>query len=251
MIKMRMADSKVWKTCVSAISSLIDEAAFKLTPAGIKMKAMDPSHVALVDFELPAAAFVEYNVERPAVLGVDLVEMNKIMARAKAEDEFSLEYDEEKNRLTLIFRGASTRRFSMPLIDIDESELPEPKLQFTATADVMAGVIQDGLRDAEIVGDNVKFELSEDGLSMHTESDKGATELRLRKGDPALLKLDVKQAARAMFNIKYLTDMTKAASSTDVMTINLGSNLPIQLDFPIADGKGRLRFLLAPRIEAE
>ncbi|MCS7131651.1 MAG: proliferating cell nuclear antigen (pcna) [Hadesarchaea archaeon] len=250
MIKIRMADSKVWKTCISAISSLIDEAAFKLTSAGIKMKAMDPSHVALVDFELPASAFVEYNVQKPVVLGVDLTEMNKIMARAKAEDEFVLEFDEEKNRLTLTFKGASTRRFSMPLIDIDESELPEPKLQFTATVDVMAGVIQDGLRDAEIVGDNVKFELSEEGLSMYTESDKGATELKLHKGDPALLKLDVKQTARAMFNIKYLTDMTKAASSTDVMTINLGSNLPIQLDFPIADGKGKLRFLLAPRIEA-
>jgi proliferating cell nuclear antigen len=54
-----------------------------------------------------------------------------------------------------------------------------------------------------------------------------------------------------MFNIKYLGDMTKAASSTDVITINLGMDLPIQLDFPVAEGKGKLRFLLAPRIEAE
>jgi proliferating cell nuclear antigen len=137
------------------------------------------------------------------------------------------------------------------LIDISEAELPEPKLQFTATAELSAGVIQDGLKDAEIVGDNVKFELTEDGFFMHTESDTGATELKLRKGDPGLLKLTVKQPARAMFNIKYLIDMTKAASPTDVITINLGTNLPIQLDFPVAEGKGRLRFLLAPRIEAE
>jgi proliferating cell nuclear antigen len=73
----------------------------------------------------------------------------------------------------------------------------------------------------------------------------------LRKGDQGLLKLDIKQPARATFNIKYLSDMTKAAGSSDVITINLGTDLPIQLDFPVAGGNGRLRFLLAPRIEAE
>lgn len=250
-MRVRMPDSKLWKTCVSAIASLIDEAAFKFTPEGIKMKAMDPSHVALVDFELPTAAFIEYDVKQPTILGIDLTEMNKIMARAKAEDEFILDLDEEKNRLTLTFKSASTRRFSLPLIDISEAELPEPKLQFTAAADVSAGIIQDGLRDAEIVGDNVKFELTEEGFFMYTESETGATELKLHKGDPALLKLNVKQPARAMFNIKYLIDMTKATSSADIIAISLGSNLPIQLDFPIAEGKGRLRFLLAPRIETE
>lgn len=251
MVSIKMADSKLWKTCVSAIASLIDEAAFKFTPEGIRMKAMDPSHVALVDFELPSATFVEYNVKQATVLGIDMTEMTKIMARAKAEDEFTMELDEDKNRLGLTFKSASMRRFSLPLIDISEAELPEPKLQFTAVAEVSAGVIQDGLRDAEIVGDNVRFELTEDGFFMYTESDTGTTELKLRKSDPGLLKLSIKQPAKAMFNIKYLVDMTKAASSTDIITINLGSNLPIQLDFPIAEGKGRLRFLLAPRIEAE
>ena len=246
-----MEDSKIWKTCISAMSNLIEEALFKLTPDGIKMKAMDPSHVALVDFELPAAAFADYEVKRAVSLGINLAEMNKIMARAKAEDEFFMELDEEKNRLSLTFKGTSTRKFSLSLIDTSESELPEPKLQFTASADIVAGVVQDGLKDAEIVGDNVRCELTDEGFFMLTESDTGATELKLHKGDPGLLKLNVKQPARAMFNINYLINMTKAASSTENITVNMGTNLPIQLDFPIAEGKGKLRFLLAPRIEAE
>ena len=250
-VSARMADSKVWKTCIGAMVNLIEEAAFKFTEEGVRMKAMDPSHVALVDFELPAQAFGEYRVKQPKVLGINLTEMNKIMARAKAEDELIIELDEEKNRLALTFKGASTRKFSLPLIDVSEAELPEPKLQFTATADVAAGVIQDGLKDAEIVGDNVKFELNEDGFFLFAESEKGTTELNVHKGDVALPRLNVKQASHAMYNIKYLSDIAKAASSSETITINLGMDLPIQLDFPIAEGKGKLRFLLAPRIEAE
>lgn len=251
MTSAKMAESKVLKTCVEMMVNLIEEAAFKFTPEGIKMKAMDPSHIALVDFELPASAFTEYNFKQPIVLGINLLEMEKVISRGKADDELILELDEKQNRLGLTFKGVSTRRLSLPLIDIRETELPEPKIQFTATAEVLAGVIQDGLKDAEIVSDNVRFELDETGLVISAESDKGTAELKLKKGDKGLLKLSVKQPARAMFNIKYLIDMTKGAGSEDPITISLGTDLPIQLDFPVADGKGRLRFLLAPRIEAE
>ncbi|HID60817.1 MAG TPA: proliferating cell nuclear antigen (pcna) [Hadesarchaea archaeon] len=250
MVKARMAEAKVWRTCVGMMANLIEEAAFKFTSEGVKMRAMDPSHIALVDFELPARAFEEYSVKQSTVLGINLLEMNKIMSRGKAEDELILELDEKQNRLGLTFKGASTRRLSLPLIDVREVELPEPKLQFTAAAEVSAGVIQDGLKDAEMVGENVKFELNEDGLTISAESDRGTAELKLSRGDKALAKLNVRQAAKAMFNIKYLSDITKSASSTGLITIDLGTDLPLQLDFPVAGGKGRIRFLLAPRIEA-
>ena len=251
MISARMADSKTWKTCVGTMVNLIEEAAFKFTPEGVKMKAMDPSHIALVDFELPAAAFSEYNVKQPVTLGINLAEMDKVISRAKADDELLLELDEKLNRLAIVFKGASTRRLSLPLIDVREDELKEPKIQFTATADILAGVIQDGLKDAELISDNVKFEINENGFFISTEGDKGATELKLGKGDKGLVSLSVKGPARAIFNIKYLSDMTKAAGSADVIKINLGTNLPIQLDFPVAGGVGKLRFLLAPRVESE
>jgi len=248
-VRIRMENAKTWKTCISAIAALIDEAAFKFTPEGMRMKAIDPSHVALVDFELPADAFVEYDVRKETVLGIDLAEMDKVMSRAKSEDEFVLELSEEENRLILTFRGKSTRRFSLPLIDIRETELPEPKLEFTASAQVSAGAIQDALKDAGLVGDSVKFEISSEEFKMSAEGDSGSVEMKLSKGDEGLKKLDVKQQARAMYNINYLEDMSKAASSDDIVTVNLGTDLPIQLDFPMGK-KGRLSFLLAPRIEA-
>jgi len=46
-----MADAKFLKDMMSAISILIDEATFDLTSDGIKLRAMDPSRVAMVDFE--------------------------------------------------------------------------------------------------------------------------------------------------------------------------------------------------------
>ena len=47
---------------LAAISTLIEEADFNAAPEGIKLRSMDPSHVAMVDFEWNKSAFQEYTL---------------------------------------------------------------------------------------------------------------------------------------------------------------------------------------------
>lgn len=250
-MKLKMETSEVWKNCIGAISNLIENVDFEFKEDGLEIRAMDPSHVALTDFYLPAEVFEDYDLDGPKKLGVDLKEMDKVMSRASKSDEFVMEFNEEEGRFTLRFKGDSTRRFTLPLLDLKEEELPQPELDFTVSAKVLAGAISDGLKDAALVGDNVRFEISDGKFLMGIESDTGSAEMELSEGDSALKELEVEEPSEAMYNIEYLDDMTKAASSNDVIEINHGNDLPIQMIFPIADGKGRLEFLLAPRIEAE
>ena len=42
LFKIKMADAKFLKDMMGAISILVDEATFDLTPEGIKLRAMDP-----------------------------------------------------------------------------------------------------------------------------------------------------------------------------------------------------------------
>lgn len=250
-MKLKMDKAEVWKNCVGAISNLIDEVDFEFNEDGVKMKAMDPSHVALVDFELPAELFEEYELDKERKLGVDLAEMDSIMSRAKKNNEFVIEFGGEENRLKLKFVGDSTRRFSVPLLELEEEDLPEPELDHTATAKVSAGLIKDGLKDTALVSDNVRFELREDKFLMGMESDTGSVEMELSEDSQGLQELNVEAPSKSMYNIGYLDDIIKAASSNDLIEIRHGSDLPILMIFPIAEGGGRLRFLLAPRIEAE
>lgn len=250
-MKLKMETSEVWKNCIGAISNLIDEADFEVGEDGVELKAMDPSHVALTDFRLSAEAFEEYDIEEPLKLGVDLDEMDNRMSRAKKSDESIIEYKEEDNRLRLEFKGASTRRFSLPLLELEEEELPEPELDFTAEAKVSAGAIKEGLKDAALIGENVKFDLSDGKFVMSIESDTGSAEMELLEGDEGLEEISVDQPSSAMYNIGYLEDMVKSASSSDIVDISHGEDLPIQLVFTMAEGNGRLRFVLAPRVEAE
>ena len=45
-----ISDTRSWKNSIDAIAALIDEGTLQIDTDGIKLRAMDPSQVALVDF---------------------------------------------------------------------------------------------------------------------------------------------------------------------------------------------------------
>jgi len=64
-MKLKMEESGIWKSCIGAISKLVEEANFEFGEDAVEMKATGPSHVAMVDFRLSREAFLEYQVEEP------------------------------------------------------------------------------------------------------------------------------------------------------------------------------------------
>ncbi|KXB07752.1 hypothetical protein AKJ51_00115 [candidate division MSBL1 archaeon SCGC-AAA382A20] len=246
-----MSTSKIWKNSIGAISNIIDEGAFNFSSEGVKMEAMDPSHVAMVDFHISSSAFEEYSVDESTSIGLDLIELNKIISRAGKNDEVILEVSDERDRLNLTFMGASTRRFSIPIIDTAEEEIPSPDLDFTAKAKIQAGVIKDGIKDTSLISDNVNVTLSEEEFKMMSESDTGSAETEVSKKEDVVRNLEVNEPSKAMYNIDYLSDIMKASSSGDFTTVRAGKDIPIQIVFSMADGDAKLEFVLAPRVESE
>jgi proliferating cell nuclear antigen len=43
----------------------------------------------------------------------------------------------------------------------------------------------------------------------------------------------------------------KIVKPTDAISLSIGNDLPVKIDFEIAEGKGKVNYLLAPRIEPE
>ena len=72
MFKLKVADAKLLKDMATAISILIDEATFKIDPENLKLRAMDPSRVAMVDFEWPKTVFEEYTCTEPTKMCIHL-----------------------------------------------------------------------------------------------------------------------------------------------------------------------------------
>ncbi len=247
MVKLVLEDASDFKRCVDAISVLIDEAEFLVEKDRFVLKATDPSQISMVDFELPKNAFHEYEVDSPTKIGLDLDYLSQVMSRSKPKEKLVMELDEAKSRLNLTFKGSSTRKFSIPLIDFSSQELPNPKIEFDAEIKLKAGIIQDALKDAALISTHLTLGVTDETFFVKAHSSKGELFNEATKKDKELIELKTRNDCTSMFPLDYLSDMLKAASSSDEIDLHLKSNAPVRLSYKI--GKASITYFLAPRIE--
>src|SRR5512136_389621 len=99
MFKLKVSDAKLLRDMATAISILVDEATFKIDPEGLKLRAMDPSRVAMIDFEWPKTIFEEYVVTEPTKIGINITELLKLLKRAGKEETVELALAEKTGKL--------------------------------------------------------------------------------------------------------------------------------------------------------
>ncbi len=251
MFRLKIADARLLREMITAISILVDEATFKLDPDGMKLRAMDPSRIAMVDFEWPKSVFDEYETTEPTKMCVNISELLKLLKRAGKDETVELLLDEKTGKLGLKIAGKYTRDFTMPTLEASEEEMPTPKITFNVKVKATTGGLNQAIEDAQLVSDHVKIEADPEKLVFNASGDLMGAMISIPKGSDALLELDVKEPSKATFSLSYLSEIIKAASATsEIATLEFSSDMPVRLDFQ-QTREGRLTFYLAPRIETE
>ena len=99
MFKLKVTDAKLIRDMATAISILVDEATFKIEPDGMKLRAMDPSRVAMIDFEWPKTIFEQYEANEPSKMCINISELLKLLKRAGKDESVELSLDDKTGRL--------------------------------------------------------------------------------------------------------------------------------------------------------
>ncbi|MCK4439973.1 proliferating cell nuclear antigen (pcna) [Candidatus Bathyarchaeota archaeon] len=251
MFKLKMSDAKLLRDMVTAISTLVDEATFKIDSENMKLRAMDPSRVAMIDFEWPKTIFEEYVCTEPTKMCINISELLKLIKRADRNEVVELSLDEKNARLQVKITGKYMRNFTMPTLEPAEEEVPTPKVTFNVRAKVTTDGLRQAIEDAQLVSDHVRLEADSEKLVFNASGDLMGAVIELQKGSDALLDLEIKEPSKATFSLSYLLEIIKAASATsEIAILDFSSDMPIKLDFQQTK-EGKLTFYLAPRIETE
>jgi len=251
MFKAKISDAKLLRDMITAISTLVDEATFNITPESIQLRAMDPSRVAMIDFEMPKTVFDEYSADTPTKMCINITELLKLLRRTSKDESVELALDEKTGRLNVGIKGKYDRTFNMPTLEAAEEEVPTPKITFNVRAKATTEGLNEAIQDVQLVSDHVRIEIDNEKMTMRATGDLMGATVELKKGSDALLDLEAKEASKATFSLSYLSEIIKTAAATsDVATLEFSSDMPIRLDFQ-QPKEGKLTFYLAPRIEVE
>ncbi|HKZ62819.1 MAG TPA: proliferating cell nuclear antigen (pcna) [Thermoplasmata archaeon] len=238
--------SDVLREVIDVVSTLVDEAKFSAGKEALVVKAVDPAHVAMVDLTLDRSAFEAYKAD-DVELGLDMDKMREVLKLSRAGEVLALTHEEDKNRL-VAYVGNITRRMSL----VDTAGMSDPKvptLNLPARVKVRTEELRQGIRASESVSDHIALIATPDGFEILSEGDTDSANLKLPKD--MLDELACKEKVRSLFPLDYFSNMIKAISTAPTVTMYMGNDYPVRLEFDIAGGKGQVKYLLAPRIESE
>ena len=54
-----------------------------------------------------------------------------------------------------------------------------------------------------------------------------------------------------MYPLDFFSNMVKSITTSTEVTLHVGNEYPLKIEFSVANGKGDARFLLAPRVEED
>jgi len=244
-MRLSLVEPKYLKESITIISELVNEATFTVSSTGVELVAMDPANVAMVIFKLLPSSFVEYTVDKPQKISINLGNLKQVLRRAKPNDAITLELDENKLKITL--KSGTTRTFSLPIIDLEEREQRVPELNFAATVKTASTVLNEAVEDVDIVAESVSFIAEKGKFMVQAEGDLSKAHIEIPEGNGTTVEVKGDKV-RSKYSIEYLKKMINGGKLADEVSIHFNHDYPLRMDYRTVD-KVSLSFILAPRVE--
>jgi len=229
----------------SILTSITGEIKLVANQDGWRVRAVDPAHVAMVDMELDQKAFSEYQVE-PMELGLNVERLLDHIKTAKADEDIHMKLDAD-NRMIV---SMSNLTLKFPLVDSSGFSDPKvPNLTLPVSLKLNSAELQKGLKASQSLSDYLTFNCQDDKLTMTSTEDLSSMTLELKKG-VEFAQEKFEGPAKSSFSLDYFSQLMKGVGANRDIVLQIGNSYPLKLEFEFSDGLGKVRYLLAPRIES-
>ena len=158
-----------------------------------------------------------------------------------------MELEEGNHKLLIDVGGLS---YTLSLLDPStiRAEPRIPQLELPAKVVMNGTDLRRAVKAAEKISDHMLMGVTGDTFFMEAKGD--TDQVRLEMGRDQLIDLKSGEAS-SLFSLDYLINIAKPTNKVNEVSLSLGRDFPVIIDFEIANGAGRISYLLAPRIESD
>lgn len=242
-----VVDAEILGTVVDHASAIVEECCIDLQPDGLRVRAVDPASVALVDLELDASAFEHYAADGTRI-AVDLERLGAIVEMADRGQSVHLALDHESG--TLEVRLADLE-YTLGLLDPEvvrkPPDLSEMDVHLDAAVAVDAGTVDRALEAARMVADHVTLAVDPNAGVFTVEATGDTDDVSLRLAAEELERFEA-GPAESLFSLDYLAAINRTIPRDPAVDLAFGEETPLRLSCPFAADSGTVEYLVSPRI---
>lgn len=246
-LRIQTVQVSAMKTLVETLKDLLTDAIIEASPDGLKIIAMDNSHVAMVHLKLEADRFELFECTRPSVqLSVNMLDLNKLMKTVGNSDTLSIYVeDEDMNNLYIQIENQlkNTRTlYKLRMLDIDMVEIDVPAEKFSNIIVLNSMEFQKLCRDMSHIASNVEIKVvggevtfSCEGETIKQESTFHSDCLVAVDGDDYGPDGSRDEIIQGIFPLKYLTTFTRCTNLSNTVELFFKNSYPLIVRYKVSN----------------
>lgn len=235
-----------WKTIVSSIGDIVEEAMFICNQDGITFRGLDPSHVSLLDITFPESSFNFFECNA-TFFGISISDFKNIISAASNEDVIELTID-STSKMKISIKGELGMNFDLNLIEKSEVSTPLPKINVTSKITLSPAIFARIVSNIERVSEYITISTNQDKIRFLGSGYVGQAEVNLDKSNPDLIKLEIISDSTSEYSLEYMSkiirNMGKASKNVN---LEYGTQTPMHILFEMPSST-KVEYYLAPRI---
>lgn len=232
-------------SALETIGSVVSECRLHASPDGLRISAFGPATVAAASVELEPEAFETYRSDS-RTLGIDLSRIDDALSVAP-EGSVRLWLD-PNGRLRL---AAESIEYAIGLLDPDSIREPPDLEAFSmegTTVHTTGEIVGSAIRAAGTLADHLTLGITDDpALVAAAGGDADEMSLTLPESDLGGLDPTPDEPVASTFSLSYMEAVGRVLPD-EAVRLQLGEDEPCELAFDLADGAGRARLVVCPRI---
>lgn len=258
LLEIKTVQATTFKQMVDALKEILMDVNLEFDKTGLKIVAMDTTHVVLVHLKLEADRFENYYCEKKLYVGINMIKLQMLIKTISNGDILTLFIEkEDTNNLGIRIENAEKKvrtTYRLSMLDINAVEYEIPPVDFPTIITMPSVDLQKIIRDMHNLADNIEIRYVENQLRFSCKGDfvKQETILGTDKNQNlSVVKHNQKnhEIIQGIYSSKYLAMFTKCTNLYNMVEIYLKNNFPLILKYNVAS-LGEIKLCLAQQDSA-
>ena len=252
-LEIKTVQSSTFKQVVDALKEILMDVNLEFDETGMKVVAMDNTHVVLVHLKLDAEQFETYYCEKKTYVGINILKLHMLIKTVCNADILSLFVErDDPNNLGIRIENAdkNTRStYKLSMLDINVLNITIPPADFQTIITMPSLDFQKIVRDMHNLADFIEIRNVEDQLRFSCKGDFCTQETVIGLGDKGSVSI-IKNSDKphdiiqGVFSLKYLSMFTKCTNLCNVVEVYTKNDYPLLLLYKVAS-LGTIKLCLA------
>tara|TARA_B110000444_G_C18796347_1_gene575076 strand:+ start:45 stop:869 length:825 start_codon:yes stop_codon:yes gene_type:complete len=261
LMNIKTIQAPIFKQVIDALKDILMDVNLEVDETGLKIIAMDNTHIVLIHLKLEAKKFEEYYCEKKMYIGINMLKLHMLIKTIGTNDLLTLYVTkEDPNNLGIKIinneKNVETN-YKLSTIDIDVLNVTIPPVNFHTTITMPSSYLQKFIRDMHNISEYIEIRNIQDRLLLKckgdfctqetilgTEKSQNITIVKNNSENSEEDASNSQEIIQGVFSLKYLLIFTKCTNLCSTVEIFLKNSYPIILRYSIAS-LGEIKLCLA------